>query len=81
MKRVICILVFIVVLLGCGTQTEQLMDWSNLHRVGPNTVARVYYWDQEKQTWFLSDSKYVIPEGHYIAPPPSVNNNINTSNQ
>lgn len=58
---------------GCvGTKTTRLMDWQNLHRVGPGTVARVYYWEAETQKWMLTDEKYEIPEGHYVGPPPSV---------
>ena len=73
MPLVIVIILFLASTIGCGgTKTTRLMDWQNLHRVGPDTVARVYYWEEENQRWVLSDDKYGIPEGHFIGPPPSV---------
>lgn len=73
--RIIFLSFIILLMSGCvGTKTAKMMDWNNLHRVGPDTVARVYYWDDTSSTWVLSNEEYEIPEGHFIGPPPSVNN-------
>jgi len=73
MTRILFLSLVILFSVGCvGTKNVKLMDWTNLHRVGPGTNARVYYWNDESKTWFLSDDKYLIPEGHFIGPPPSV---------
>lgn len=73
------LLVFVFVcmgLFGCGTKTKQIIDWSNLHRVGPNTEARIYVYNADQNEWFLTDDEFVIPEGHFISPPPSVDDPI-----
>jgi len=54
-----------------GPEVEVVMDWTNLHRIGPNTKSRVYRWDDERKKWVLMDKEVTIPEGWYISQPPS----------
>jgi hypothetical protein len=74
MKKVALALAMMFALSGCklfGPQIHEHIDWENvkLHRVGPNTVARVYRWDDEKEEWRLSHGKHKVPEGYFIMKP------------
>ena len=56
---------------GCvGTKNSYVPNWNYLHRVGPKTKVRVYYYSAEDNKWYLSDDKVEVPEGYYISPPP-----------
>ena len=77
MKKLLCVLI-VMFCSGCnpfnisGPEVKQEVDWTNLHRVGPNTKAQIYFWDAENEEWFLSKERFLIPELHYIVPPPTV---------
>ena len=71
MKKLALALMMMVCLSGCklfGPSIHEHMDWTVMHRVGPNTEARVYRWDDEKKEWRLTHGKVKIPECQFIVP-------------
>ena len=77
MKRLALLCIMIVALSGCklfGPDIYEQLNWDTLHRVGPNTYAKVYRWDAKKEQWRITHDKVKIPEGHFITPPKNTGN-------
>lgn len=57
-----------------GTKSVRVVNFNNVHRIGPDTKARLYFFDEKKDGWVLSDESFLIPEGQYLLPSPIIEN-------
>lgn len=65
LKTLLTALTVTAFLSGCGGSKVVFIDsQSQIFRVGPNVIGKVYHWNGEE--WQLSGNKVEYPEGHFV---------------